>query len=74
VSDGGCRFSSTSGTTTTTVVLDKLQEQLLVRVRELDNRQGAIIVWEDGLAASEHALRRVCVERDVECAQGEAVL
>jgi hypothetical protein len=29
-------------------------------------------VWEDGLAASESALGRACMERDVECAQAEA--
>jgi hypothetical protein len=54
------------------VMVDKLWEQLLTQERELDSREGIIAVWEDGLAASEHALGRACVERDAECAQAQA--
>jgi hypothetical protein len=32
----------------------ELQEQLLAQDRELDSREGAIIVWEEGLAAFAH--------------------
>jgi hypothetical protein len=39
----------------------------------LDNREGTIIVLEDGLVASEHTLGRVCMERDDEHAQAEVV-
>jgi hypothetical protein len=42
----------------------KLQKQLLARERELDSREGAIVMWEDGLAAFEHALEKVGTERD----------
>jgi hypothetical protein len=38
------------------VVAIELQEQLLAQEVELDSREGTIIMWEDGLAASEHAL------------------
>jgi hypothetical protein len=40
---------------------------------ELDNREGTIVLWEDGLAASEHALGRSCMERDTELTQTEVV-
>jgi hypothetical protein len=42
-------------------VLDELQVQLPARGRELDSREGTIIVWEDGLVASEWALNRACM-------------
>jgi hypothetical protein len=42
----------------------ELQEQVLVRERELDNREGAITMWEDGLVAFECALGRACTERE----------
>jgi hypothetical protein len=29
-------------------VMDELQEQLFAQERELDNREDAIIAWEDG--------------------------
>jgi hypothetical protein len=54
-------------------VLDVLQKQLLTRERKLDSREGAIIVWKDGLAASEHAFGRASMERDAECVQVEVV-
>jgi hypothetical protein len=39
------------------MVVDELQVQLLAqeRERELDNRQGTIVAWEDGLVASKRA-------------------
>jgi hypothetical protein len=52
----------------TSAVVDELQEQLLTWERELDSREGAIATWQDGLAASKHALGRVCAERDTTCA------
>jgi predicted nucleic acid-binding Zn-ribbon protein len=57
----------------TLVVVEELQEQLLVWERELDNQEGVIVAWEDGLAASKCAPRRVCMEHEVECAQTEGV-
>jgi hypothetical protein len=51
----------------TSAVLDELQRQLLTREGELDNKEGATIEWEDGLAASEHALGRAYMEHDAEC-------
>jgi hypothetical protein len=47
------------------VVVVELQGQLLVRERELDSKEYAITVWEDGLVASEHALGKVCMKHDV---------
>jgi hypothetical protein len=47
--------------------------QLLAQERKLDSREGAIVAWEDGLAAFERALGRACMERDAERAQAEAV-
>jgi hypothetical protein len=49
------------------------QEQLLAWERELDRGEGAIATWEDGLAAFECTLGRVCTERDIEHAQAEVV-
>jgi hypothetical protein len=49
----------------TSAVATELKEQLLTQ-EELDSREGAITAWEDGLAASECALRRACMERDAE--------
>jgi hypothetical protein len=57
----------------TTTVVDVLQVQLLARERELNSRDGTIVVLEDGLAASECALQRACMERDAKHAQAEAV-
>jgi hypothetical protein len=42
----------------------ELQEQLLALERDLDYRQGAIIVWEEGLAAFANALRELHTEHD----------
>jgi hypothetical protein len=40
---------------------------------ELNSREVAIIAWEDSLAASERALGRAYMERDVERAKTEVV-
>jgi hypothetical protein len=42
----------------------ELQEQLLVRERELDSWEGAIAAWDDGLVAFECAQGKVHTERD----------
>jgi xanthosine utilization system XapX-like protein len=55
------------------VVAIEVQEQLLAQERELDSREGVIATWEDGLATSEHALGRACMERDAKHIQAEAV-
>jgi hypothetical protein len=44
----------------------KLQEQLLVRKRELDSRENALMAWEYDLAATECALGRARMECDTE--------
>jgi hypothetical protein len=64
--------SSPPGAVVTLAVATELQEQLLVQERELDSREGVVPVWEDALAAFEHALERVCMEHDAVCVQAEA--
>jgi hypothetical protein len=39
----------------------------------MDNKEGTIIAWENGLVAFEHALGRACMECDAERAQVKAV-
>jgi TATA-binding protein-associated factor Taf7 len=56
----------------TLAVVEELQVQLLTQ-EELNSREEAIIVWEDGLITFERALGRACMERDAECAETEAV-
>jgi hypothetical protein len=51
------------------MVAIELQEQLLAWERELDSREGAIILWEDGLADFERALGKLCTERKANRAQ-----
>jgi hypothetical protein len=51
----------------------ELQEQLPARERDLDSRECILMVWEDGLAASEHALGKVRMECDGECDRTEAI-
>jgi hypothetical protein len=51
----------------------KLSGQLLGWERGLDSREGAIVVWENGLAASECALGRAGVECDAKCDQAKAI-
>jgi hypothetical protein len=53
--------------------LDELREQLFTRERKLDSREGTIVAWEDGLAASKCALGRACMERDTVRTQTEDV-
>jgi hypothetical protein len=50
----------------------ELWEQLLPRERELESREGAILAWQDGLAAFECTLRMVCMECDGSRIQAEA--
>jgi TATA-binding protein-associated factor Taf7 len=52
----------------TLAVVEELQTQ-----EELNSREEAIVVWEDGLITFERALGRACMERDAECAETEAV-
>jgi hypothetical protein len=52
----------------TSAVAGELRGQLLAWERELDSREGAISVWEDGLVASECTLGRACVDHDAACA------
>jgi hypothetical protein len=54
-------------------MVEELQEQLHAQEKELNKREGAIIVWEDGLATSDRDLGRVCIEHDTERTQTEAV-
>jgi hypothetical protein len=56
------------------VVVVELQGQLLARGRELDSREGAIAMWEDGLMAFECALGKVSAERDASRIRAVAVL
>jgi hypothetical protein len=42
----------------------ELQGQVLARERELDSREGAIITWEEGLAAFAHMHVEVHTEHD----------
>jgi hypothetical protein len=51
----------------------ELQGQLHARERGLDSWDGAIVAWEDGLAAFEHAQGKVRIESDASCIQVEAV-
>jgi hypothetical protein len=51
----------------------ELQEQLPARERDLDSRECILMVWEDGLAAFEHALGKARMECDGECDQTEAI-
>jgi hypothetical protein len=55
------------------VMVAELQEQLLVRERELDSQENALMAWEDDLATTKHALGRVCMECNAECDQAEAI-
>jgi hypothetical protein len=70
---GGCRSCPPPSAIATSTVMEELQEKFLARERELDNREDAIIAWEDGLTASKCALGRACMERNAERAQTEVV-
>jgi hypothetical protein len=50
----------------------ELQGQLLARERELDSREGAIIAWEEGLAAFPHTHWEVRIECDTSHARVDA--
>jgi hypothetical protein len=54
-------------------MVTELQEQLLVRDRELDSQENALKAWEDNLAATELALGRARMECDTECDRAEAI-
>jgi hypothetical protein len=54
-------------------MVEELQEHLLTQERELDSKEGTIVMWEDGLAAFERALGRACMERNTGCAETEVV-
>jgi hypothetical protein len=60
------------GVVVTSTVMEELQEQLLALEDELNSREGVIVAWEDGFAASERVLGKACMERDAECTQAEA--
>jgi hypothetical protein len=45
----------------------ELQEEFLVRERELDRLENALMAWEDDLAATERTLGRARMECDAEC-------
>jgi hypothetical protein len=51
----------------------ELQELLLVRERELDSQENALMAREDNLVATERTLGRACMECDTECDRVEAV-
>jgi hypothetical protein len=55
------------------VVIIELQGQLLAQERELDSREGAIVTWEEGLAAFARVLGEVRMECDVSHACVDAV-
>jgi hypothetical protein len=55
------------------MVTVELQGQLLARERELDSREGAIVVWEQGLAAFAHVLGLVRAECDASRARADAI-
>jgi hypothetical protein len=54
-------------------MVEELQEQLFTRERELVSRESVIVMWEDGLTASECALGRAFMECDAKHTQTEAV-
>jgi hypothetical protein len=51
----------------------ELQGQLLALERELDSREGVIVVWEDGLAAFERTLGKVHMKCDTNHVWAEVV-
>jgi hypothetical protein len=53
--------------------MDELHEQLFIWERELDNKEGTIIAWEDGLSTSKRALGRACMDCDIERTHTEVV-
>jgi hypothetical protein len=61
-----CRPSPHLGTAVMLVAVEELQEQPPAQEGEMNSRKGAIIVWEVGLAPSEHTLGRACMESNIE--------
>jgi phage protein D len=51
----------------------QLWEQLLLRERELNEWENALMAREDDAVAAEHALGRACMECDVEHDRVEAI-
>jgi hypothetical protein len=51
----------------------ELQEQLIAWERELDSREGTIIVWEEGLVAFACTLGEVHMEHDASRARADAI-
>jgi hypothetical protein len=51
----------------------ELQGQLLARERELDSREGAMVMWEEGLAALACTLGEERTECDVCCVCADAI-
>jgi hypothetical protein len=56
----------------TSTVVEELQRLLLIH-EELNNREGAIVTWEDGLAAAQSALGKVCTEHDAAWAHTKVI-
>jgi hypothetical protein len=52
----------------------ELQEQLLARERELDNREGAIVAWGESLTVFARALGEVTTECDASRTRAAATL
>jgi hypothetical protein len=57
----------------TSTMVEELQEQLFTRERELVSRESVVVMWEDGLTASECTLGRAFMECDAKHTQTEAV-
>jgi hypothetical protein len=57
----------------TLTVAVELWEQLLAWERELESREGAVVVREDGLASSECALGRIHMEHNAKHTQAKAI-
>jgi hypothetical protein len=55
------------------VMAIELQDQLVVRERELDTREGTLMTRENGSVASECTIGRACAESDVEFTRAEAI-
>jgi hypothetical protein len=53
--------------------VEELQEQLLNWEEQLNNTEGIIVAWEDGLMASERTHGRACMEHDTKHTKIEGV-
>jgi hypothetical protein len=54
-------------------VIAELQDQLLAQERELDSREGTIIMWEESLSTFARVLREACTGRDASHALGGTI-